>query len=129
MIFDEVAAEDGLLAGVDRLTNARRLELLAAPETIAEIAATPDPVHRKRLRRVRVLVVAPAEDDALVARLRARTGVSHDDARVAATAAHHAVPLVTEDRDLRLAVAELLPALPVWRWAADLRPRIAALDA
>jgi hypothetical protein len=129
MVFDEIAAEPQLLALVDRLTSARRLALLAATETIAEIAATPDRAHRRRLQRVRVLVVPPPDPDGdptLLARLHRSTGVS--DARIALTAAAQGVPLVTEDRDLRLAVAAHVPDLPLWRWAPDLRPRIAALE-
>jgi predicted nucleic acid-binding protein len=131
MVFDAIAAEPQLLARVDRLTSAGRLELLAATETIAEIAATPDRAHRRRLQRVRVLVVPPPDPDGdptLLARLRRSTGVSDDDASIALTAAAQGVPLVTEDRDLRLAVAAHLPDLPLWRWAPDLRPRIAALE-
>ncbi|MCW2952150.1 MAG: hypothetical protein JWQ48_1320 [Conexibacter sp.] len=131
MVFDAIAAEAQLLAVVDRLTSARRLELLAASETIAEVAATPDRAHRRRLQRVRVLVVPPPQDDGdagVLWRLRTSTGVSDDDARIALTAAAQAVPLVTEDRDLRLAAAAHLPRLPLWRWATDLRPRIAALE-
>jgi predicted nucleic acid-binding protein len=131
MVFDAIAAEPRLLADVDRLTSSGRLELLAATETIAEIAATPDRAHRRRLQRVRVLVVPPADnhgEPTLLRQLRASTGVSDDDARIALSAAAQGVPLVTEDRDLRLAVAAHLPHLPLWRWASDLRPRIAALD-
>jgi predicted nucleic acid-binding protein len=131
MVFDAIAAEPRLLADVDRLTSAGRLELLAATETIAEIAATPDRAHRRRLQRVRVLVVPPVDGDGdptVLGQLRASTGVSDDDARIALSAAAQGVPLVTEDGDLRLAVAAHLPRLPLWRWATDLRPRIAALD-
>lgn len=128
MVFDAIAEEPEVRALVDRLTNARRLELLAAMETMAEVGATPDRAHRRRLQRVRVLVLPPPEaDDAVLTRLRTSTGVSFDDARIAITAAAHDVPLVTEDRDLRLAAAEHLPDVPLWTWATDLRPRIVAL--
>ncbi len=46
MVFDAVVAEPGLLADVDRLTSARRLELLAAAETMREIGATPAAISR-----------------------------------------------------------------------------------
>ena len=130
MIFDAID-DAGLTALVDRLTSARRLELLATPTSIAQVAAIPDPARRRRLRRVRVLVVPPADGDPsvhdLLAALRHNPGVGHDDALIAAAAAIHNVPLVTEDRDLGAAVAEHLPRVPVWRWAADLRPAIIAL--
>jgi predicted nucleic acid-binding protein len=132
MVFDAIAAEPGLLAVVDRLTSARRLGLLAAAETIAEVAATPDRAHRRQLQRVRVLVVPPpdagdAAVGAVLARLQASTGVGDIDARIALAAAIEGVPLVTEDRDLRLAAAAHLPDMPLWTWLADLRPRILAL--
>ncbi len=132
MVFDLIAAEPELLAEVDRLTSARWLELRAATETIAEIAATPDREHRRRLQRVRVLVVPPPDErdhrlaTALDLLLDSR-GVSEEDARVAVTAAAQGVPLATEDRDLRDAAAVALPHLTLWRWATDLRPRILAL--
>lgn len=131
MIFDAIAAEPPLLAAVDRLTSARRLQLLAATETIAEVAETPDRAHRRQLQRVRVLVVPPPPagdaSDAALARLRSSAGVGDQDARIALAAAAQGVPLVTEDRDLRLAVATHLPEVPLWHWATELRPRIAAL--
>jgi predicted nucleic acid-binding protein len=133
MVFDAIAEDRGLLDDVDRLTRARRLELLAALETMEEIAATPDEEHRRRLRRVRVLVVPPPEpsarSDRRLARMRTSTGVSEEDARIAVTAAAHGVPLVTEDRDLALAVAAHLPDTPIWRWTDDLLPRIRELAA
>jgi predicted nucleic acid-binding protein len=132
MVFDAIAQERTLLDEVDRLTRARRLELLAALETMEEIAATPDAEHRRRLRRVRVLVVPPpssARSDRRLARMRASPGVSDEDARIAVTAAAHGVPLVTEDRDLRRAAAAHLPETPLWHWAQDLLPRIEALAA
>jgi predicted nucleic acid-binding protein len=132
MVFDAIAAEPQLLSEVDRLTSARRIELLAAAETMAEVAATPDPAHRRRLQRVRVLVVPPVDPaDAATAgrlnRLRAAPGVSDEDARIALAAVSHAIPLVTEDRDLRLAARERLPHLMTWTWADDLRPRLLTL--
>jgi predicted nucleic acid-binding protein len=129
-IFDAIAAEPEMVALVDRLTNARRLELLAETTSVEQIAAVADDVHRKQLRRVRVLVVPPAgeaADTVLVAALGARRGVGHEDAVIAAAAVAHRVPLVTEDRSLREAVAELVPRLELWRWRADLRPRLRAL--
>jgi predicted nucleic acid-binding protein len=132
MIFDAVADEPGLLELVDRLTSARRVELLAAPTSIAQVAATPDPDRRRRLQKVRVLVVPPADDADPVARatlaaLRAARGVGWDDALIGAAAAAHAVPLVTEDRALAVAAAAAGPPVAVWDWAGDLRPRILAL--
>lgn len=132
MVFDAIAAETASLAEVDRLTSAGELELLAAAETMAEIAATPEPAQRRRLQRVRVLVVPPADPGdpvlgLLLDRLRSSTGVGDQDARIAAAAALRDVPLVTEDRDLRLAVAAHVADLPTWTWAEDLRPRIVAL--
>ena len=130
-IFDAIAAEPDLVGIVDRLTNAGELELLAETTSVEQVAAVPDDVRRKQLRRVRVLVVPPAEDAAdgvLIAALAARPGVGHADAVIAAAAVTHRVPLVTEDRSLREAVAELVPALELWRWASDLRPRLRALD-
>jgi predicted nucleic acid-binding protein len=134
MVFDAIVAEPRLPAIVDRLTRARRLELLAAAETMAEVAATPDRAYRRRLQAVRVLVVPPAPTDGdaagdgLLRRLRASTGVSDEDARIALAAAGQGVALVTEDVALRLAVAAHLPDVALWDWATDLRPRIAALD-
>jgi predicted nucleic acid-binding protein len=133
MIFDAVADEPGLLELVDRLTSARRLELLAAPTSIAQVAATPDPERRRRLQKVRVLVVPPADDADPVARatlaaLRAARGVGWDDALIGAAAAAHAVPLVTEDRALAAAAAAADPPVAVWGWAGGLRPRILALE-
>jgi predicted nucleic acid-binding protein len=132
MVFDAIAADPPRLTDVDRLTSARRLELLAAADTMAEIAATPDRARRRQLQRVRVLVVPPADagDPATrraLTRLRAATGVSAEDASIALAAAVQGVPLVTEDRDLRLAVAAHLPGVSLWTWTADLRPRIVAL--
>jgi predicted nucleic acid-binding protein len=132
MVFDAIAADPALLGDVDRLTRSRRLELLAAAETMLEIGATPDRAHRRRLQAVRVLVVPPvaAADPAtarLLASLVAEPGVSQEDARIAAAAAAHGVPLVTEDRDLRLAAAFHLPGLALWDWVGDLAPRLAAL--
>jgi predicted nucleic acid-binding protein len=130
MVFDAIAGKPALLRDVDRLTRARRVELLAALETMAELAATPDEEHRRRLQKVRVLVVAPPPPrDPRLRALRTGAGVSEEDARIALTAATHEVPLVTEDRDLRLAAAAQLPALVLWRWEADLRPRIEDLVA
>lgn len=128
MVFDAIAAERELLELVDRLTRARRVELLAALETMAEIAATPDEPHRRRLQRVRVLVVPPpARADPRLLPLRRSPGVSEEDARIALTAAAQDVPLVTEDRDLSVAVAAQLPAVALWHWDRDLRPRLEAL--
>jgi predicted nucleic acid-binding protein len=124
MVFDAIAGEPGVLDRVDRLTRARRLELLAAPTSIEQVAAVPSAAHRRALQRVRVLVVPPAEPIAALVR---RPGVGRDDAAIAACAAAQEVPLVTEDHDLRAAAAELLPAVPLWSWADDLRPRILAL--
>lgn len=131
MIFDAVAGDPDLLRLVDRLTSARRLELLAAPTSIAQVAATPDPAWRRQLQRVRVLVVPPAADqpgarEALAA-LRTAPGVGWDDAEIGAAAAVHGVPLVTEDRALAGAAAALRPAVRVWRWEDGLRPRLATL--
>jgi predicted nucleic acid-binding protein len=132
MIFDAIAAESGLLTLVDRLTSAGRLELLAAPVSIAQVAATPDEYHRRRLQDVRVLVVPPVEPDdpdtgVLLSALLSNPGVDEGDAEIAAAAAAQSVPLVTEDRSLRLAVAEHLPRLQLWSWSQDLRPAIEAL--
>ncbi len=132
MIFDAIAAEPAMLRGVDALTSARRLELLAAAETMREIGATPDRAHRRRLQRVRVLVVPPADRSRaatreLLAGLLRRPGVSDEDARIAVAAAAHGVPLVTEDGALRAAVEALLPQVERWTWEADLRPRLLAL--
>ncbi len=134
MIFDAVADEPGLLEVVDRLTSARRLELLAAPTSIAQVAATPDADRRRRLQQVRVLVVPPPDDRdpaarAALAALRAARGVGWDDALIGAAAAAHAVPLVTEDRALALAAAAADPPVAVWGWVAGLRPRIVDLAA
>jgi predicted nucleic acid-binding protein len=131
MVFDGIAAEPQLLAVVDRLTSSRRLELLAAADTMTEVAATPDLAYRRRLQRVRVLVLPPPDPEdhpTVLSDLRASTGVSIEDANIALTAAAHGVPLVTEDRDLRLAITTHLPHLTLWRWTANLRPRITALD-
>jgi predicted nucleic acid-binding protein len=129
-IFDAIAAEPDLVALVDRLTDAGELQLLAETTSVEQVAAVPDDVRRKQLRRVRVLVVPPAggaADTVLIAALGARPGVGHEDAVIAAAAVAHRVPLVTEDRSLREAVAELVPTLELWRWAGDLRPRLRAL--
>lgn len=132
MIFDAIAGEPQVAALVDRLTNARRVELLASPVSLEQVAATPDEHHRRRLQRVRVLVVPPVEPGerpagpVLGALLRS-PGVDEGDAQVAASALAQGVPLVTEDRSLRQAAAALVPELPRWTWAADLRPRLVAL--
>jgi predicted nucleic acid-binding protein len=89
--------------------------------------STPDRARRRQLQRVRVLVVPPVDEVAaapLLAALRASPGVDHDDASIAAAAVAHGVPLVTEDRALRVAAAVHLPRLPVWDWTTDLRPRL-----
>jgi len=134
MVFDALAGDEALLAGLDRLTRARRVELLAAAETMAEIAATPAPERRRRLQRVRVLVVPPAGHGAAQTRvalavLRTAPGVSDEDAAIAAAALAHGVPLVTEDRDLREAVRTHLPGVALWSFAGELAPRLAALAA
>jgi predicted nucleic acid-binding protein len=134
MVFDAIVAEPGLLADVDRLTSARRLELLAAAETMREIARTPGRARRRELQRVRVLVVAPVPGRWPAIRsslddLLETPGVSDADARIAMAAAVQRAPLVTEDRPLRLAVAAALPAVAVWTWEADLRPRLEGLAA
>lgn len=121
MVFDAIAADRDLMVVVDRLTRARRLELLAAPETMTEIGAVPDAEHRRRLGKVRVSVVPPAVPS--IALLTA-PGVSDEDARIAAAAAREGVPLVTEDREL--ADAARAEGLRVWSFAGDLRPRISA---
>lgn len=130
MIFDAIALEGELLEAVGRLTSAGQLELLADTVSVEQVAATPHDYHRGLLRRVRVLVVPPvAEDDALVLALAGRTGVDLEDALIAAAARAQAVPLVTEDRDLRAACEALVPELVLWTWDADLRPRLIALAA
>ncbi len=134
MVFDAIAAEPGVSREVDRLTSARRLELLAAAETMREIGRTPDRAHRRHLQRVRVLVVAPAVPGETAAPaelhgLRRSAGVSDEDTRIALAAVVHGVPLVTEDRDLRAAIAAHLPRLRTWTWEGELRPRIASLAA
>jgi predicted nucleic acid-binding protein len=134
MVFDAIAAEPDMTATVDRLTSARRLELLTAAVVIEQIAATPEVAHRKALQRVRVLVAPPPDpEDAptsvLLAVLAAGSGVGFDDALIATTAALQQVPFVTEDRALREAVGRELPAVALWRWSADLRPRILTLAA
>lgn len=132
MIFDAIAAEPQVAAMVGRLTEARRVELLASPVSLRQVAATPDEDHRRRLQRVRVLVVPPVEPQerpagpVLEALLRS-PGVDEGDAQVAASALAQRVPLVTEDRGLRQAVAAVVPELPRWTWVADLRPRLLAL--
>jgi len=134
MIFDAIAGEPDLLALLGRLTNAGRVELLAAPASIAQVAATPDEYHRARLRRVRVLVVPPIDPDdpaavAALLRLLRHPGIDEVDARIAATAIREGVPLVTEDRALRAAIATVAPDLELWGWPHDLRPRLLAADA
>lgn len=129
MVFDAIAGDRDTLAEVDRLTRARRVELLAALETMAEIAATPDPERRRRLQRVRVLVVPPVEPTdphtrTILDGLRAAPGVSDEDAGIALAASARGVPLVTEDRDLRAAATVHLPRLELWTWERDLRPRL-----
>lgn len=125
MVFDAIAADRDLLVLIDRLTRRRALELLATPETMAELDAVPDEEHRRRLQKVRVLVIPPA--DAPAPAVLAWRGVGDEDARIAAAAAREGVPLVTEDRDLRDAVAAHLPALETWTFARDLLPRIRRL--
>src|SRR4051812_39578941 len=132
MIFDAVAAEPDLLRDVDRLTSAGGVELLAPLETVREVAAVPDRGRRRALQRVRVLVVPPAdrrdpEVRRALGRLEQAPGISGRDARIALAAAVRGVPLATEDRNLRRAVADQLPQVAVWGWASDLRPRILAV--
>ncbi|MCW3038867.1 MAG: hypothetical protein JWM31_772 [Solirubrobacterales bacterium] len=128
MIFDAIALEPELLEAVDRLTSAGWLQLLADTVSVQQVAATPHPYHRRLLRRVRVLVVPPAqEEDPLVRRLCGHTGVDEGDALIAAAAWAQRVPLVTEDRDLRAAVADVLPEQEQWDWEQDLRPRLTRL--
>jgi predicted nucleic acid-binding protein len=133
MIFDAIAGEPDMLALVARLTNAGRVELLAAPASIAQVAATSDEYHRGRLRKVRVLVVPPVDPDdpeamATLMRLLRHPGIDEVDARIAAAAILQDVPLVTEDRALRAAIAAVAPELEVWGWPHDLRPRLLAAD-
>jgi predicted nucleic acid-binding protein len=127
MVFDAIVSERDGLRAVDRLTNRGRLQLLAAATTMDEIAAVADEEHRRQLRKVRVLVLPPPRPHIAFRDLMRAPGVSESDARIALTALEHGVPLVTEDGDLRAAAAEHLPELVLWRWAEDLRPRIAAL--
>jgi predicted nucleic acid-binding protein len=127
MVFDAIAEERDGLRAVDRLTTLGRVELLAAAATMTEIAAVADAERRRRLQKVRVLVLPPPRPHVAFRGLMRAPGVGESDARIALTAAEHGVPLVTEDRDLRAAAAEHLPDLVLWRWAADLRPRLAAL--
>lgn len=131
MIFDDdIAAERPLREALGRLTDAGRVELLADTASVEQVAATPDPERRARLRRVRVLVVPPVpEDDARLRALAARPGVDRADAGIAAAAHAQGVPLVTADADLRAAAAAVVPGLALWTWAADLRPRLDALAA
>jgi predicted nucleic acid-binding protein len=130
MIFDAIAAEPELVDALARLTSAGRVELLADTVSVEQVNVTPDLEHRAGLRRVRVLVVPPAaEEDPAVTALAASTGVDLEDALIAAAAWAQRVPLVTEDGDLRRAAAAVLPDLALWSWAADLRPRLAALAA
>ena len=128
MVFDVLAESPGRLADVDRLTRSGELELLAAAETMRELDVIPDRIQRRRLQRVRVLVVAPVPGDArLRARLQSAGDVSDHDAGIALAAAAHHVPLVTDDRELRAAVAAHLPEIAVWD-AAELVARLEALD-
>lgn len=129
MIFDAIAEEPALLDAVDRLTSAGRLQLLADTVSVQQVAATPPSYHRNELRRVRVLVVPPAEDDPAVAALAGTPGVDLADALIAVAARAQHVPLVTEDGALRRAVAELMPEVELWDWAGELRPRLVALAA
>ena len=126
MIFDAIAAERETLVLVDRLTNARRLQLLAAEPSMRQLAAVPDEEHRRRLQRVRVLVVPPPEPGVLLDELRAARGVDEDDAAIGTAAVRQGVPLVTEDRALRVAAE---PHVAVWSWAGELEPRLRALAA
>ncbi len=131
MVFDAIVDAE-LLDLVDRLTSARQVELLAALETMQELARTPQRDRRRLLQRVRVLVVAPPDPSdpavrVLADRLRASPQISDEDASIAMTAALHGAPLVTEDRALRLAAAAHLPHLRLWTWAADLEPRLLGL--
>lgn len=127
MIFDAIAEEPVLLDAVDRLTSAGRLQLLADTVSVQQVAATPPSYHRNELRRVRVLVVPPAEDGPAVAALAGTPGVDLADALIAVAARAQHVPLVTEDGALRRAVAELMPEVELWDWAGELRPRLVAL--
>lgn len=132
MVFDAISDDLALLAEVERLTSARRLELLAAAATLAEVAATPSRPHRRRLQRVRVLALPPADPRdhvaaGLAVRLDASPGVSEEDAAAAVAAAARGVPLVTEDRALRAAAQALLPDVPVWG-VDELRRRLAAIS-
>jgi predicted nucleic acid-binding protein len=126
MIFDALVSERDGMRAVDRLTNLGRLQLLAAATTMDEIAAVADEEHRRQLRKVRVLVLPPPRPHVAFRDLMRAPGVSESDARIALTALEHGVPLVTEDADQRAAAAQHLPDLELWRWADDLRPRIAA---
>jgi predicted nucleic acid-binding protein len=131
MIFDRIADDPAAAALVDRLTRARRLELLAATASMAQVAATPDRERRRRLQRVRVLVVPPAGGDPagrrLMSALRGAPGVDREDAAIAAAAVAAGAPLATEDRALQGALAERAPQVTVWDWSRGLAPRIAAL--
>lgn len=130
MIFDRIAAEPALLEAVDRLTSSGALQLLADTASVEQVAATPDLEHRARLRRVRVLVVPPAEGgDPVLRALAARPGVDVADAGIAAAARAQGVPLVTEDADLRRAAEAVVPDLVLWTWALDLHPKLTALMA
>lgn len=133
MIFDAIASDPDMVALVARLTDAGQVELLAAPASIAQVAAVGDEYHRARLRRVRVLVVPPVDPDdpaamAILLRLLGHPGIDEVDARIAASATLQGVPLVTEDRPLRAALETAAPELELWDWAFELRPRIRAAD-
>lgn len=92
MVFDAVA--DGTpeaLAALDRAVRDGELALFTTTVQEAQLAAVPDPVRRKALRRLSREVLPPEDPGDVLDRHRA-------DAVIAATAAARCDVLVTEDR-------------------------------
>jgi predicted nucleic acid-binding protein len=128
-VFDSIVDEPGMLHRVRDLVEAERLELIAASVSRRQIARAPTP-RRALLESVPVTWVGTAGFALDYSRLDVdRLGPSQpidairkgrskelEDALIAATALFDGVPLISEDKRLRNAVARELPRLRVHAW-------------
>ena len=109
MVFDAVA-DGGAGDAVGAAVRDGRLALFTTTVQEAQLAAVPDPVRRKALRRLGRVVLPPVDPGDVLDR-------HHADATIAATARAGCDVLVTDDRWLRDYAAGL--GVTVWS-VADL---------